>query len=304
MMFRRLWFFVTRWRRMQDLDEEIRLHVELRAAANRRDGLHAAEAARQACLRFGNPLKLREEARDVWGFAEVERISGDLRHAVRRIGQHPSRTLIVVLTLALGIGATTAMFTLLDAMLLRPAPWNTSGRVVWIVGLEGRSAGPRNLSYPDYLIYRDRATTLTGVAAEGGAAMAIGGRQPQRVLGALVSGNYFDVLGLRAQIGRTFARDEDTAPGANPVVVLSDAPWTGQFGADPGVVGRRVAINGEPFTIIGVAPRGFTGAAFATNAYQLWMPMAMQGAAMPKGTGLLTDANQAWLHVVGRLQEG
>jgi hypothetical protein len=167
-MFRRLWFFVTRWRRMQDLDEEMRLHVELRAAANRRDGLHAEEAARQARLRFGNPLKLREDARDVWGFAEVERISGDLRHAVRRIGQHPGRTLIVVLTLALGIGATTAMF-----MLLKPAPWNRSGRVVWIAGLKGRSADARNVSYPDYLVYRDRATTLSGIAAEGGTAMAI-----------------------------------------------------------------------------------------------------------------------------------
>ena len=102
-MFRRLWFFVTRWRRIQDLDEEMRLHVELRAAANRRDGLHAAEARRQALLRFGNPLKLREEARDVWGFAELERVGGDLRQAVRRVVQHPARTLVVVLTLGLGL---------------------------------------------------------------------------------------------------------------------------------------------------------------------------------------------------------
>ena len=301
-MFRRLWFFVTRWRRMQDLDEEMRLHVELRAAANRRDGLHPEEAARQARLRFGNTLKLREEARDVWGFAELERIGGDLRHAARRIVQRPAGTLVVVLTLALGIAATTAMFTLLDAMLLRPAPWNTSGRVVWIVGLRGRSAMPRNLSYPDYLIYRDRATALSGVAAESGTAMAIGGRQPERVLGALVSGNYFDVLGLRGQIGRTFAPDEDKAPDANPVVVLSDALWTSHFGADPGVIGTPVAINGQPFTIIGVAPRGFTGPAFATDPYQLWIPMAMHDTAKPGDAGLLTDANR--VHVVGRLRDG
>ena len=233
-MFRRLWFFVTRWRRMQDLDEEMRLHVELRTAANRRNGLHSEEAARQARLRFGNPLRLREEARDVWGFAELERVSSDLRHAIRRIVQHPARSLVVVLTLALGIGATTAMFMLVDAMLLRPAPWNRGDRVVWIAGVKGRSASARNLSYPDYLIYRDRATTLAGVAAEGGTAMAIGSRRPQRVLGALVSGNYFDVLGLRAQIGRTFAPDEDMVPGAHPVVVLSDALWTAQFGAESG----------------------------------------------------------------------
>ena len=124
------------------------------------------------------------------------------------------------------------------------------------------------------------------------------------MLGGLVSGNYFDVLGIRAQVGRTFAPDEDTAPGAHPVVVLSHALWIEQFGADPGVIGTRVAINGQPFTIIGVAPRGFTGAAFATNPYQLWMPMAMEGAAMPRAAGLLTDANRDWLLVAGRLRDG
>jgi predicted permease len=304
MMFRRLWFFVTRRRRMQDLDEEMRLHIEFRAAANRRDGLKPEDAARQARRRFGNPLKLREEARDAWGFAEVERLSGDLRYAVRRIVQRPTRTLVVVLTLALGIGSTTAMFTLLDAMFLRPASWNRSGRAVWIVRTVGRSASPRNLSYPAYRMYRDRATTLSDVAAEGGTAMAIGSRPPQRVLGGLVSGNYFDALGLRAQIGRTFAPDEDAAPGASAVVVLSDALWTDHFGSDPNVIGTRVAINGQPFTIIGVAPRGFTGAAFATDAYQLWIPLAMQRVVMPNAAALMTDPKQGWLHVVGRLADG
>jgi hypothetical protein len=145
---------------------------------------------------------------------------------------------------------------------------------------------------------------LSGVAAEGGTAVAIGSRQPQRVLGGLVSGNYFNVLGIRAQVGRTFAPDEDAAPGAHPVVVLSHALWTEHFGADPGVIGTRVAINGQPFTIIGVAPHRFTGAAFATDPYQLWMPMAMQGAAMPGRAGLLTNASQGWLRVVGRLRDG
>jgi putative ABC transport system permease protein len=195
------------------------------------------------------------------------------------------------------------MFTLVDAMLLKPAPWNKSDRVVWIAGLTGRSANPRNMSYPDYLAYRDRATTLSGVAAEGGTAMSIGSGHPQRVLGGLVSGNYFDVLGIRAQVGRTFAPDEDTAPGAHPVIVLSHALWTAQFGADPRAIGTRVTINGQPFTIIGVAPRGFTGASFASDPYQLWMPMAMQGAAMPTDAGLLTDANEAWLRIVGRLRD-
>ena len=303
-MFRRLRFFVTRWRQIRDLDEEMRLHVELRAAANRRDGLHPDEAARQARLRFGNPLALREDARAAWGFSELERVAADLRHAVRRIVQQPGRTFVVVATLALGIGATTAMFSLVDALLFKPAPWDKSGDAVWIAGLKGRSAHPGDVSYPDYLVYRDRTAMLSGVAAEGGTAMSIGSGQPRRVLGGLVSGNYFDVLEIPAQIGRTFAPDEDTTPGAHPVVVLSDALWTEHFGADPAVVGTRVAINGHSFTIIGVTPRGFTGAAFATNPYELWVPMTMQSAAMPRDADRLTDANRAWLLVVGRLRDG
>src|SRR5262245_57114631 len=178
----------------------MRLHVELRAAANRRDGLNAEEAARQAHLRFGNPLTLREDARDAWGLSELERVAADLRHAVRRSVQHPARALVVILTLALGIGATAAMFALVDALLLKPAPWHESGRLVWMTSLNVRSIRPDKLSYADYLAYRDRATTLSGVAAEGGTAVAIGSRQPQRALGGLVSGNYFDVLGIRASV--------------------------------------------------------------------------------------------------------
>ncbi|PYQ73835.1 MAG: hypothetical protein DMG04_12465 [Acidobacteria bacterium] len=303
MLFRRIWFFVTRWRRIQDLDDEMRLHVELRAAANRRGGLDAEEAAREAHVRFGNKLKLREEARDVWGFTELERIGGDLRQAVRRVGHCPARTLVVVLTLALGIGAMTSMFTLVDVMLLKPAPWNKAGPLVWIAGLKGRSGGTRNVSYPDYLVYRDRATTLSGVTAYGGTAMSVGGRQPQRVLGGLVSGNYFDVLGIRVQIGRTFASNEDTVPADHAVVVLSDALWKTQFGADPRVIDTRVTINGHPFTIIGVAPRGFTGVAYADDPEQLWVPMAMQRVAMPTSRALVNDPNAGWLRVVGRLRD-
>ena len=227
----------------------------------------------------------------------------DLRYAVRILWKRSAFTATAVLTLALGIGATTAMFTFVDAFLFKPAPWNRAGELVWIAGLKGRSTGARNVSYPDYLVYRDRATTLSAVAASGGTAMALGGRQPQRLLGALVSGNYFDVLGIRAQIGRTFTPDEDAEAGAQPVVVLSDALWRAQFGANPHVVDTVVTINGHLFTIIGVAPRGFTGVAHADDAEQLWMPMAMQAVAMPRSPGLLAMPNESWLRVVGRLRD-
>src|SRR5262249_31986283 len=195
---------------------------------------------------------------------------------------------------------TAAMFTLVDVMLLKPAPWSRAAKLVWIAGLTGRSAGTRNVSYPDYVAYRDRTTTLSGVAASGGTAMSLGGRQPQRVLGGLVSGNYFDVLGIRAEIGRTFTPEEDTGQGAHPVLVLSDALWRAQFGGDPHVIDTLVAINGHPFPIIGVAPRGFTGVAYAADPEELWMPMAMQLVAMPRSPGLLTLPNESWLRVVGR----
>ena len=283
----------------------MRLHLELRVAANQRDGLDAQESAREARIRFGNPLALREEVRDVWGFVEFERFCGDLRQALRRVVHRPAPTLVVVLTLALGIGATTAMFSIIDPMFLRPAPWNSTGRLVWIVGLKGRSAGTHNVSYPDYVVYRDRATTLSGVAASGSTAMSIRGEgQPQRVQGALVSGNYFDVLRLRAQVGRTFTPAEDAEPDGHSVVVLSDALWKAYFGGDPRVIDTAVAINGRPFTIIGVAAPGFSGVAYADDPEELWVPMAMQPIAMPRSPGLLAMADKSWLRVVGQLRDG
>jgi putative ABC transport system permease protein len=286
------------------LDEELAAYLEAAIEAKMRRGLSREQAVREARLETGmvSTLSVKERVRDVGWEASFDSLWGDVRFAARRVVQGPGRSLVVVLTLALGVGATTAMFALVDAMLFRPAPWNSNGRAVWIVGLSGRSPIPRDFSYQEYLGYRDRATALSGVAAEGGTAIAIGGPQPQRVLGALVSANYFDVIGLRAQIGRTFAADEDKAPAANRVVVLSDALWTGHFGGDAGVIGTRVPINGQLFTIIGVAPRGFTGTAFAADPYQLWLPMSNHDTVKPGGAGLLTDANT--MRVVGRLRDG
>ncbi len=239
----------------------------------------------------------------MWEFSAVERVGADLRYAARQLIRRPGWTLMVVSTLALGVGANTSIFTLVDTMLFKPAPWNDHGRLVWITAVQGRSSGPGHLSYPDYLAYRDHATTLSGVLAYSGNGVAVGGARAEYVNAGLVSGNYFEVLGIRAEIGRTFAADEDAEPGAHPVVVLSDAFWRHHFGADPEVINRTVAINGQPFTIIGVAPRRFTGIAYADNAEELWMPLGMQRVAMPKSPVLLSAANARWLHVVGRLRD-
>ncbi|HWB17806.1 MAG TPA: ABC transporter permease [Vicinamibacterales bacterium] len=305
-MLRRLWFLLTRGQRQRELDDEMRLHLELREAANQRRGMDGAEAARMARVRFGNPLRVREESLDAWRLAGLEDVGRDVRHAIRRLHQQPGRALVIVLTLALGIGATTAMFSLIDAMLLKPAPWDTTGRLAWIVGLNSGSLSPRSVAYTDYLAYHDRATALAGLAAEGGMAMAIGTKEPQRLLGGVVSGNYFEVLGIHAEVGRPLTAADDAAVGANPVVVLSHPLWMDQFGGRPGVIGERLTINGHPFTIVGVAPRGFTGVAFAADPYQLWIPMAMYPVVMPQSAGFGTTANQQRprVRVVGRLTEG
>jgi predicted permease len=301
---RRFWFFLTRWRRLEDLDEEMQLHVEMLAAVNQRRGLPPDAAAREARRRFGNQLKLREESRDMWGFSELERMGKDLRYAVRQLIRRPVWTTVVVLTLALGIAANTSIFTLIDAMLFKPAPWSQDDRLVWIASLNPRSGRVGNVSYADYLGYRDRSTTLSAVLASGGSALSVGSGRPQRVLGGLVSGNYFDVLGIRAALGRMFTPDEDAAPGAHPVAVLSDALWREEFGADPSVLNRTVSINGNPFSIIGIAPRDFTGLAYADDAEQLWVPLAMRDVAMPARSRRAPGNNIRWLRVAGQLRSG
>jgi putative ABC transport system permease protein len=302
-MLRRLWFLLTRGRRAHELDEEMRRHVEFREAANRQRGLSAAEAARRARVRFGNLLKLREEALDVWRLPWIESPGRDLRQALRRLHQQPGRSLVVVVTLAVGIGGTTAMFSLVDAMLLSPAPWDTSGRLAWVVGAAGPSLSPRRTPYDDYLEFRDRASSFRGLAAEDGTAMAVGTSDPQRVLGGLVSGNYFEVLGIGAFLGRMIGPADDAAPGA-PVVVLSHALWTDHFGASPGVTGARLNINGQPFTIVGVAPPAFTGSAFATNPTKLWIPLASRNVTRPPDVAATDSGQGSRVLVIGRLAEG
>jgi hypothetical protein len=189
-------------------------------------------------------------------------------------------------------------------MLFKPASWNTTGRMVWIASLRGRSGRIGGVSYPEYVAYRDRETTLSGVLAYGVNELSVGGSRPQRVLGGLVSGNYFDVLGIRAAIGRTLTPADDSEPGAHPVAVLSDALWRDSFGANPGAVNGVVSINGRPFTIIGVAPRGFAGVSPADNAEQLWVPLAMASVALQNIPELLKAPDAAWLNAAGRLREG
>jgi predicted permease len=304
-LWRRLTFWLQRDRLSDELDEEMRLHLTLRARANRERGLDAASAETAARRRFGNPLVLREEGHDAWGFQSLERFAREMRLAVRRLIKQRAVTLVAVATLGIGIGANTAMFTLLNALLFRPAPATDPDRLVWIAAQPIHSSRLQRLSYADYLMYRARTDLFVGVAAFSTTRVALGGSAPERVRAIIASGNYFDVLGIRPQSGRLFTASNEDAPGAHPVIVLADGLWHRLFGGDPAVIGRTIIVNGQPFTVIGVAPPGFCGLEQAEQEVPaLWLPVGMADRGMPDQTGLLTDPGEHWLDVVGRLNEG
>src|SRR3954470_23372465 len=187
----------------------------------------------------------------------------DVRFAIRTLLKTPAFTIVVVLTLALGIGANTAIFSLTDQVLLRMLPVKSPEQLVVLDGpgaFRGRTFNNGTFSYPMYRDIRDRNTVFDGVLARFPAPLTLlANGEAERVNGELVSGNYFDVLGVRAHIGRTFTPDDDRTPGGHPVVMLSHNYWMRRYGGDPGVLNRTVTVNGLPMTIVGVTPTGFYG---------------------------------------------
>ena len=231
----------------------------------------------------------------------------DLRYALRTLRASPCLTLTAAVTLGLGIGATTTIFTWADALVLHPFPLvHEPARLVW-VRLRGPSGALENVvSYPDYLDWSEQARSFEGglVATR---IDAFGLRQPgqgsqaERVWGMLVSANYFAVLGVRPLLGRGFAPEDASRPGGTPVVVISDALWRRRFGADPGVVGKEILLNNHSLTVIGVAPARFRGTTAALG-FDLWTPLTMQP--VLGAYSKLESRRERWLEVFGRLGPG
>ena len=235
----------------------------------------------------------------------------DMRYAARMLLKAPGFTAVAVVSLALGIGANAAIFSFVNAVLLKPPPVAEPGRLVYVFG--GTRADPYSVSsYPDYVDYRDRNEVFTGLAAYAGITVSLGGgEQPEMISGLIVTGNYFDVLGVRARVGRTFLPEEDKTPGTHPVLVIGHALWQSRFAGDPNVIGRKLLLNGQPFTVVGVAPAGFNGVEMGrTN--EIYVPMAMQALVRPPRGGysgemnpdLLSKRGPRWLAMVGRLKPG
>jgi predicted permease len=227
----------------------------------------------------------------------------DIRYSLRMIAKAPGFAAIAILTLALGIGANTTIFTWINSALLNPVPG--LGNPSEIVALtEGKSGGfPLGFSYPDLEAMRDGQQSFTGITACNFARMSLTGKgKPQRVWGMLASANYFDVLGVRPILGRGFLPAEDEKPGGAPVAVISYRLWQTRFGASPDIVGQEIEINQHPYTIVGVTPAVFQGNLTGVR-FEIWVPMMMEAQLLPQG-GLLHDHHYFWLLVFGRLKPG
>jgi predicted permease len=228
----------------------------------------------------------------------------DFRYALRTLFKAPAFTIVVVLTLALGIGANTAIFSLTDQVLLRMLPVKAPEQLVVLDGpgaFRGRTFNNGTLSYPMYRDIRDRNTVFAGVIARFPAALTLlANGQAERVNGELVTGNYFDVLGVRAHIGRTLTPDDDRTPGGHPVAVLSHNFWMRRFAGDPTVLNRTVSLNGLPMTIVGVAPAGFFGIVVGEEP-DVMVPVMMKAQMTPTWDDLQSRTSR-WLTVMARLK--
>ncbi len=227
----------------------------------------------------------------------------DIRYGFRNLLKRPVFTIVAVLTLALGIGANTTIFSVVNGLLLRPpAAIARPDRLVDVHATEPRGSSFHSFSYPNYLYYRDQNKVFAGLVAYTAMPLSMNaGAQPERIFGMLVSGNYFEVLGTRPAQGRFFLSEEDQTPGTHPVVVVSYDLWQQRFGADRGVAGKTVTLNGHSFTVVGVAPQGFRGT-WTGLSPDAWVPLMMQSQVRP-GPDLMSRGVSG-LEMIARLSDG
>jgi putative ABC transport system permease protein len=296
----------------RELADEQRFHIEARIEELIRRGLSPDEAARTASRQFGNRLQLREHSRDARLVPWLESVVNDIRFGLRMLRKNPAVTLAAVVSLALAIGSSTAAFLLIDALVLRPLPVQDPARLVYVsYPSESSDPGQRtedadSFSYPLFRKMRDASTPqadLFAVGYQGEQSATFDGADGtvEKITPQWISGNSFQILGIRPALGRLLSASDDLRPGAHPVAVLSYDFWQRRFGGDPHVLGRWFrrednSVRGEPFQIVGVAQAGFTGLepGYRTD---VWMPTMMFTEAIDK-------AGWSWLRIWGRLKPG
>jgi predicted permease len=262
--------------RDRDLAEEIESHLQMHIDENLRSGMTPEEARRNALIKLGGVEATKEKYRERRGIPLLEHLFQDLRYALRMLVKNAGFTALAVLTLALGIGANTAIFSLVDVVLFRPLPIRNPGEVVRIAHGDKKNDGRAAFSsFPSYLQYRDHVDAFSGLAAyldRFPVNLAAGKFGSERVDAGMVTGNYFQTLGVNAELGRSIV-PEDDRPSAAPVVMLSHDYWRRHFPPDAPVLGLTAVVDGQPFTVVGVTPAGFGGVSFE-NLPEVWLPMS------------------------------
>jgi macrolide transport system ATP-binding/permease protein len=298
-----------------ELENEIRSHIEMEAEDRIRAGIAPDEARRLARKKFGGVDQVKERYRDLRGVPFVENLIRDFHYGFRALSQAPTFTMTAVVSIALAIGANTAIFSFADALLLRPLPVPDGSGVVTLCSVAQivtrLAPGAGRMSYADYRDYRDKLNSFEGLLLYddiGGVISRDADDEPYVSGGYLVTGNFFDVLGIHMLLGRTFRPEEDQVPGRDAVMVLAHDLWKSYFAADPSVIGRKVRLNGLEFTIIGVAPESFTGINLFLKP-NFFIPVMMGpsvGAAAGQSSThtLLTRRDGRWFDVRGRLKPG
>jgi len=288
------------WR--QEWEAELRYREMLLEEWERLDSRHKLDLLRRSASAFWDALWLQPKRLE-------DEMFQDLRFGVRMLIKHPGLTIVVVMSLALGIGANTTIFSFVNALLLRPPAVTAPGQLleVWHQRQKAAPAFERYLplNYPDYAYYRENNRVFSELLAYDGDPTFVSwsqASQAEMTQGQIVSGNFFSALGVKAALGRTFLPGEDQVAGQHPVVVLSHTFWQEHLASDPNVLGTALVLNGHSFTVIGVAPAGFTGMV-AGIAPDFWVPM-MMAPQMKHDPGLLTRRDSFWLLLVGRLKSG
>jgi predicted permease len=293
----------------KELDEELRFHLEQQVQKHVRSGLTREQAVRRSRLEFGGTEQVREDCREARGIAFIDVLAQDVRYGLRMFRRNPGFAAVVVGTLALGIGANTAIFSLINAALLKMLPVRNAEQLVQFTTNSPTMGINDAFSYPAFKALREQNQVLSGVLAfrrlhdvdvevngKGGLAN-----------GQAVSGDYFLVLGVQAVLGRTFTREDEKAAGQNPVAVISYSYWRERFALDPNIIGTRIAVNNSPFTVIGVTPPEFFGVQ-PGDQVDVSVPITMTAQVRPDFSDagspydVLTAPFRNWLYVMGRLR--
>ena len=283
----------------RDMDRELRFHLEMEIEENVRRGMTLPEARREALVRFGGVEKFKEECRDVRGAPLAESLLQDVRYGARILFRNPGFTLVAVLTLGLGIGANTAIFSVIYGVLMRPLPYKDGNQLV-IVQQQAPLAHVLNVpfSVKEVQDYREENQTLDAVVEHHSMSFTLlGGQEPQRVQTGVVSANFFDVLGVKPLLGRTFVAADDEH-GSDAVIVLSYQYWRQSHGGDPSIVGRTFQMNNRPHTVIGVLPP----IPQYPNEQDVYMPTSH--CPTRSSEQFMSNRNARMMSVFGRLKPG